>query len=417
MKIRLIWHTLVMKQKKKVIIVGGGFGGIETARKLDRYRDSLEVILISDKTYFEYYPALYRLVTGASPIEACVSLEEMLSGTHTEIVTDKIVSIDVLKKICVGANGGEYHGDILVLALGSQTAYFNLPGLADLSFGFKSVHEALELKKHLHGLFTTCATATRDELVSHFHIVIVGGGASGVEVAGDMSAFLKKIAAKHAVTPSFLTIDLIESAPRLVSALPEKASARIESRLRKNGINIFLNRTLVREEIESVYMKDMSVNAKTVIWTAGTQVHPLYKTIDSFSFNPKGRVAVSPYLEATGIDGVYVIGDAADTPYAGLAQTAIHNASFVAGDIGAVISNKKRLPYKPMKAVSVIPIGDNWGIFSYKNIVLSGWIIYILRHIVDFQYFARTVSISTLFAVFFRGWKYRSVDEDCPLCQ
>lgn len=406
-----------MSQKKRVIIVGGGFGGIETARALDRYRDSLEVVLVSDKTYFEYYPALYRLVTGASPIEACVSLDEMLAGTNTEIVHDKIISVDTTEKTCVGESGYVYSGDMLVLGLGSQTAYFNLPGLADLSFGFKSVHEAIELKKHLHDLFASCKEALKDELVSHFHIVIVGGGASGVEVAGDMSAFLKKIAEKHGVSSSLVTIDLIESAPRLVASLPEKASAQIESRLRKNGVNIFLNRTLVREEIESVYMKDMSLDAKTVIWTAGTQVNPFYKTISSLAFNPKGRVVVNEYLEAVGTQGVYVIGDAADTPYAGLAQTAIHNASFVGKDIGRVISEKKRLLYKPLRPVSVIPIGDDWAILSYKSLVVSGWLTYILRHIVDFQYFARTVSVSTLFAIFIRGWKYRSIDEDCPLCQ
>ncbi len=407
-----------MQQKKKVVIVGGGFGGIRTARALDRYRDSLDVILISDKTYFEYYPALYRLVTGASPIEACVSLEEMLSGTETLIVHDKIVSVDSTQKSCTGASGETYHGDALVLALGSQTAYFNIPGLPDLSFGFKSVHEALELKKHLHDLFVSCKDSLKDELVSHFHVVIVGGGASGVEVAGDMSAFLKKIAKKHNVTPSFVTIDIVEAAPRLIAQMPEKVSGRIEARLRKNGVNIFLNRALVREEVEGVYMKDMSLDAKTVIWTAGTEVNPLYKTISGFSFNQKGRVLVNEYLEAKNISGVYIVGDGADTPYTGLAQTAIHNADFVAKDIGRIlVGNKKRSVYEPRKTAFVIPVGDDWAIFSYKQFMFSGWFAYLLRHVVDFQFFARTVSISTLFAIFFRGWKYRSIDEDCPLCR
>ncbi len=398
-----------MNPTKKVLIVGGGFAGIEAARQLSHLGlKDVQVTLMSNKSYFEYYPALYRVVTGASPIEVCVPLSDMLPKS-VGIVLDSATAIDLKGKSVTGLSGSVYQFDYIVLALGSETTYFNLPGLTDLALGFKSVKEAVNLKKHLHLLFENHAHPDNSELVSHFHIVIVGGGPSGVEVAGDLTAYMKKLADHYTVDPSLVTIDLIESNNRLVPAVDPKVSAKILARLRKLGVNVFLNRQLVSEEVEQVYLKDMSMKAKTLIWTAGTKLNALFEKIEGLTFSPKKRVLVDEYMRAVGFDYVFVAGDAAGTQYSGLAQTAIYDGVYVARAIGAVLQKKNLKEYVPKPVAFSIPVGEGWGVFVWHGIKIYGMFGYMLRHVIDFVYFAGILSPKKLISLFFEGWRYRSV--------
>ena len=398
-----------MESNKKVLIVGGGFAGIEAARKLGKMRlPNVSVALLSNKSYFEYYPALYRVVTGASPIEVCVPLVDMVPK-NVEVVMDGATAIDLQKKTVTCMTGTVRSFDYIVLALGSETTYFNLPGLSDLAHGFKSVQEAVDLKKHLHLLFQEHAHPDPKEMVSHFHIIIVGGGPSGVEVAGDLTAYMHRLSKHYGVDPSLVTIDLIESNGRLVPATDPRASAHILARLRSLGVNIFLNRQLVSEEVEQVYLKDMTMKAKTLIWTAGTKLNSLFDSIQGLSFSPKKRVLVDEYMHAVGFDYVFVVGDAASTAYSGLAQTAIYDGNYAGTAIAQTIKGRSIAPYQPKPTSFSIPVGDNWGVFVWHNIRIYGIVAYWMRHFIDFMYFAGVLSPRKLFSLFFEGWRYRSV--------
>ena len=398
-----------MQENKRIIVLGGGFAGVETARKLGAMKlPNVSVSLISNKSYFEYYPALYRVVTGASPIEVCVPLSDMVPK-NIEIVLDGAVAIDLKAKSVTGMSGKTYPFDYIVLALGSETTYFNLPGLPDLAHGFKSVKEAVDLKKHLHLLFEEHSHPDQSELVSHFHIVIVGGGPSGVEVAGDLTSYMRKLATHYGVDPSLVTIDLIESNNRLVPGTAPQASAAILARLRKLGVNVFLNRQLVSEEVEQVYLKDMSMKAKTLIWTAGTKLNSLFEKIQGLTFSPRKRILVDEYMRAVGFDYVFVAGDAAGTLYSGLAQTAIYDGDYIAGALRRISLHKDLVAYVPKQTAFAIPVGDDWGVVVWKNVRLYGRFAYLVRHLIDFMYFAQVLSVHKLIGLFFEGWRYRSV--------
>src|SRR3989344_7569669 len=164
---------MVVEGKKKILIVGAGFGGVRVALDLAREKlPGVKITLLSDKSHFEYHPALYKVVTGRSPLETCIPLREIFKRKKVELVEDSVSRIDLAGRRVVGISGSEYPFDFLVLALGSETGYFNIPGLQELSYGFKSIEEALRLKKHLHELFSSCEKTSPEERICAAHIVV-----------------------------------------------------------------------------------------------------------------------------------------------------------------------------------------------------------------------------------------------------
>ncbi len=409
-------------QKPHVLIVGGGFAGCTAARSLADIA-YVNITLISNKSYFEYYPGFYRIVTGAVPIDVCVPLADVLPKS-VDVVIDRIVSVDIETKMVVGDKGETYTADYIILALGSQTSYFNLPGLPEHSFGFKSIAEAMELKKHIRMLFENrkknCESTEKirgeeqHALVANFQIVIVGGGSSGVELAGDLSFYMDTLAQQYCVDRSFITIDIVDRGSRLLSTTHPVASDAALTRLRLLGVNVFLNREVMAEDVEKILIGDMQLKTKTVIWTAGTQINSLYNTIPGLTFTERKRVVVGPHLEVAGStidstgssDSVYVIGDAAGTAFSGLAQTAIYDGDFVAKDINRRIRGRVRKTYTPKPINYIIPIGRNWAIMSLGTKHFFGQFAYFMRQTVDFLYFARILPVRKTIELFIRGKNY-----------
>jgi NADH dehydrogenase len=406
-----------MNDSKKVphiVVVGAGFGGIEVLKSLKGV--DATVTLITKSQTFEYYPALYKLVTGALPIEVSVPIETILP--HTDIIYGTYTGVDQLRQVIAvtmpDGTSRDIAYDYLVLALGSETNFFNIKGLPELSYSFKSVREALRLKQHFCDLFSRTKDLPKEVVVSMLHVLIVGGGPSGVELAGDLRSYLTRLAGDFGVDPSLVTIDLIESNNRVLPTLPPKVSARAEARLRKMGVNIFVNRTLAQQEVEEVILKDMSVNSHTVIWTAGTRINTTFTTIPGVTFDERKRVVVSPTLSLPHDNHVFVIGDGAATPYSGLAQTAIDHGSFVGDTIQRLMYGKKPRSYQPKQPAFVVPIGTNWALFNKGNFVMTGFIPWVLRSAIDFRYFTHIVPLSHVFAVFQKGKKYRKIKGGCP---
>src|SRR3990172_1094726 len=407
---------------KKIVIVGGGFGGIRAVLDLSRNlpKDS-KIILISDRRHFEYYPSLYKVASGLSPLEVCIPLAEIFKNKNVEVIKDRVMNADFSKKTLEGESGSNYGFDILILALGSETAYFNIEGLKELAFSFKSINEALKLKRHLHELFESHLVATKEEAVSSLEILVVGGGATGVELAGELSFYMQKIARSHKIDPSLITIDLIEAAGRVMPMMPEDVSKRILGELRRCGVNVFLNRAVMREDIEQVFLKDMTLKTKTVIWTAGAKTNSIYSQIGGLELDKKGRVIVDEYLQPAlsavegpkGLKDIFVIGDAAATPYAGLAQTAIHDGSYVARNICKHLLGGKMEVYNPHKVAYIIPVSPNWAAAIVGRLRFYGIFSVWLRRVVDLRFFLSVLPLVKALDVF---WGNKKICESCDVC-
>jgi len=402
------------KKTPHIVIVGGGFAGIEVAKTLIRSKTDVKITLISKNKNFEYYPALYKLVIGTIPIEVSVPLNVIFKN-KVEIIEATYSGLDQERQVIKLESGKEIFYDFLVLALGSETNYFNIKGLPDLSFSFKSVKEALRLKQHFCDLFGKSKNLSKEELVSMLHILIIGAGPSGVELAGDLRHYLTSLAKNFSIDPSLVTIDLIEASNRVLQTFPPKVSTVAEARLRKMGINIFVNRSLQSQEIEEVVLRDMQLNSHTVIWTAGTRINHAFTTIPSVEFDERKRVKVSPFLNLPNDDHIFIVGDGASTPYSGLAQTAIHNGKYIGKQISSMISGKKSVAYNPKQPSFVVPIGDYWAIFSSGNFLIRGFLPWLLRSAIDFRYLTSIVSFRHVIRVFQQGRKYRKLHGGCSV--
>jgi NADH dehydrogenase len=392
------------QNRKKVVIIGGGFGGIAVAKKIEKFSD-FEVTLVTKNPFFEYYPALYKLVTGALAIEVCVPYDKIFKkNSNVSVIQGFYDSYDKDKKIVNLLDGQSFEYDYLVLAMGSQTNYFNIPGIEEFAFSFKSSVEALALKQHFLNILQDSGNIPKEELIKKFHVTVVGGGPSGVELAGDITTYLRKMTKRYHIDPSFVTVDLIESNPRVLAMLPPSVSKKAEARLRRLKVNIYTNRALQAQDLDNVTASGMTIRSGTVIWTAGTKIN------DSFSSLPldaKKRVIVSPDFSIPEDKDIFIVGDGASAPGTGLAQGAIIHGQYVGDVLISKIKNKKVKPFKIKTMGYLVPIGYSWAVFSYKNLTISGFIPWIMRSFVDFQYFTSIVPLSYVFDVFRQGKKYR----------
>lgn len=360
-----------------VVIVGGGFAGVKAALELAKDK-RISITLVSDKEDFQYYPALYSSATGHSHLESWVPLSTIFAGKkNIRVVLDTITAIDPVAKKVTGKSGKAYTYERCILALGVVTTYFGIEGLETYAFGIKSQKEIERLKRHLHRDIT-------EKRALDTHYVVIGAGPTGVELSAALGSYIMRICDHNDVEcTTHPQIDLLEAAPRILPRMSEKTSSIVSKRLEKLGVNIHINQAVESATAEHIMVGGKPISSRTVIWTAGVTNHPFYKQhAEFFELEKNGRVKVDEYMFAA--PGVYVIGDNASTPYTGLAQTALHDALFVAKNIKREISGQAPKKYSAVKPPVVVPVGENWAILEWHGIRISGWLGSVLRRIADF---------------------------------
>ena len=400
------------KDHIRILIVGAGFAGIEAALSISRmHLKNASITLLSKNTHFEYYPMFYRAVAGKSPLEVCIQLSDIFEDTNVYTVTDEVVSFSFEQRMVIGINGSKYKYDYLILAIGSEVSYFNIPGIEKNSFSFKSINDALRLKNHLHEMFRNHAAARVEDMESALRIVVVGGGASGVELSGELARYTKELAEAHEVKKEHVSIILLEGADRVLPSLPEHVSEKAENRLRELGVHVHVGEKVLSEDVGSIQTDHMKIPSKTIVWTAGVRASHYYSSAFGLQVAKNGRVVVTDELEALGQKNVFVVGDGADTRFAGFAQTAIRDARFVAKVIYARIKGKKKnFVYKPKAVAHALPVGGKWAIVEIGKIVFSGKNGWCVRTLIDLRYFLSILPVKKAFSV------WREGEKNCETC-
>lgn len=360
-----------------ITIVGGGFGGVKTALELAKDARN-QITIITEKPDFQYYPALYGAATGRSHLESWVPLSDIFEGKkNVSVMLDTVVSIDPSTKTVACQSGASHVYETCVLALGTVTTYFGIEGLEAHTFGVKSAKEIETLKRHI---FTDVVQGTGVDK----RYIVIGGGPTGVELAAALGTYLKHVCEHFNATDETIHITLIEAAPRILPRMSEKSSAAVLRRLEKLGVEVLTGKSVESAQEDLLVVSGERMTSDTIIWTSGVANHPFYKNnAEHFEFAPNGRVVVNEYMQTH--EDVYVIGDNAATPYTGLAQTALHDAIFVAGNLKKIAKNKSVVPYKAVMPPVVVPVGDRWAVFEWRKLRVSGRPASFLRRAADFM--------------------------------
>lgn len=361
-----------MAKQERVLILGGGFGGVKAALELadDPHFD---ITLLSADTDLRYYPTLYHTATGGKRANSSIPLTSIFDGKPVKLVTDEALTLDRKAKTVATKTGQAYAYDTLIIGLGVVTNYFGIPGMREYSYSIKTQDEVARFKAHLH---QQLAEDHRPDL----NYVIVGAGPTGIELAGALPSYLRRIMRNHGVSQKRIHVDLIEAMPKLLPRLPKDTSRTVARRLKKLGIRLY-----VGSKVEAATADELTVNGKpirshTVIWTAGVTNHPFFSE-NKFALMGRGKVAVDIYLQTE--PDIFVIGDNANTPYSGLAQTALRDGTFVARNLKRRANGRHLKSYVAHEPITVIPAGPRWAAVIWGKLRIYGWLGYALREAAD----------------------------------
>ena len=388
-----------------VVIVGGGFGGVAAAAALRNA--PCRVTLIDRRNYHLFQPLLYQVATaGLSPADIAAPIRSLFRDQrNVRVLLGRATGIDTLQRaVLMDEHRVPY--DYLVLATGARHDYFGRDEWAEVAPGLKKIDDATEIRRRLLSAFER-AESTDDpaERAEHLTFVIVGGGPTGVELAGAIAEL-----ARHGMTREFRTIDpasarvlLVQSAPRLLPAFAEALSAKARSSLGALGVEVMLDSRVEQADETGVTISGQRIPARTVFWAAGVIASPAAKWLEA-PMDRSGRIKVGPDLSAPGHSDVFVIGDTALSdawnggPVPGLAPAAKQGGRYVARVIRARLAGRTApSAFRYRHFGSLATIGRKAAVADFGQVRLSGavaWWLWGAVHILFLAGLRNRVSVA-----------------------
>ena len=367
------------------MILGGGFGGLAAARALHKAAD---VTVVDRHNYQTFLPLLYQVSTaGLAADHVAYPIRGALRKTPVKFRMGSPISIDHKNKEVKLDSSELLKFDHLIVALGSVTADFGIPGVSEFTLGMKSVAEALSIRAEIMRRFEDLCRFEDDTKLS---ITVIGGGPTGVEMAGAIAELIRgPLKSDQAQAASHISISLIEAGPRLLPPFAPSLSARTKKDLEKLGVKVLLNAAVQEVEHRKIKLKDGSTIASEItIWAAGVKGND---AIVQLNLPTSGtRVAVEPTMQVKNYPYIWALGDiAASVDKNGnqlpmVAPVAIQQGKFIAKQIARVSKSQKLASFKYLDKGSMATIGRNKAVVQVKGIKISGalaWLIWLWLHL------------------------------------
>jgi NADH:ubiquinone reductase (H+-translocating) len=402
-------HTKVHLDKKHILVLGGGYCGLRTAKllakKLEKF-DDYQVILIDKQPFHLYSSNLYEIATAYYPdiTQTClrelsdsitIPFHDVLKGTSACFLGDTIEKIDYSRKRIFLKDLGYVPFEYLVVALGAVTNFYGIPGIQENAFPLKTIEDGLALECHFEQTFRE---RMEKNIHSPFHVVIGGGGFTGVEYACELPGFIRKLSEKYRFDPKEVKILVVEKSSDLIG-LSQDVSTVTMKRFGELGITWLCETSIcgyTNKKLE-LQMKDRSEKKQlpcdVLIWTAGVQSNPLLN--DFPVLHESGCLDVEPNLESTHYPKVYVGGDTAavfDVEHHGmlpkLGFLAAQQASVIAYNIWADIAKKPQKTYIPKHKGFIVSLGGKSFLYHKNKNTWRGLSPWIRSRLLDFWYFS-----------------------------
>jgi len=378
------------QQPTRIVIVGGGFGGLYAATELDRRLGNdpnVEITLVSRENFFSFTPMLHEVAASDIDITHIVSpLRKLLK--HVQLMLADVESIELEERRITVVHGSDPHRhvvpyDHLVIGLGATTNFYGLPGLEEHALTMKSLGDAIQLRNqviaNLEEADTECAAKAclRGTLLT---CVVAGGGFAGVETVAAMNDFVRgALRFYRNLQPEQVRMVLVHSGNTILPELSERLGRYAESKLRLRGVEVRLDVRVTAVDAAGVHLSDGTVLAtRTLVWTAGTAPHAL---LDSLACaRERGRVTTNPFLEVPGWPGVWAVGDCAlvpdpnGKPYPPTAQHALRAGRILARNLEAEIRGGRKKPFVFSTLGQLATIGRRTGVANILGVNFSGFI-------------------------------------------
>ena len=407
-----------MSERRKVVIIGGGFGGLSAAQHLNS--SLVDVTLIDRRNYHLFQPLLYQVATGSlSPGEVASPLRSVLSRQkNTRVWLGHVVDVDPDLKHVNLADGAIVPYDSLIIAAGSETSYFGHNDWQEWAPGMKSVEEATAIRhKILYAFEVAERLSDPQERRAWLTFVIVGAGPTGVELSGAIAEIARQTLKNdfRSIQPEEAQIILMDGAPRVLMPFPEGLSEKAHRTLANLGVQIRCGAMVkhISEDGLTIDSKNGvdSIAAKTVIWAGGITASPLGKILASRTKaeTDKGRVKVKPDLTIPNYPDIYVVGDLASAtdkegkPLPGMAQVAMQGGAYAAKAILRKAKGQQELrPFNYFDKGSLAVIGRGAAVADVFGVHLSGliaWLVWAFIHIVYLVNFQSRVLVFIQWAI------------------
>lgn len=411
---------MASSDRPRVVIVGGGFGGLACARKLDG--KPVDVLLVDARNYHLFTPLLYQVGTSLlNPSDVATPFRTIFRRSRNVRFRQALVTrIDFDARVVETRGGDSISYDYLVLASGSTNNYFGNRELAEATLAVKTLPEAQALRQHVLSCLERAAQSTsEEERRAWLTFVIVGGGPTGVEYAGAIHELMRLVLGRDypELRTDHARIVLAEGADRLLTAFPERLSRYAERVLVRRGVDVYTGTFVTRATGDRVVLSNGDeIATRTVVWSAGVRpLDPLSNGVVDRARS--GRIVVDEHLRVPGREGVFAIGDVASVPYEGgelvmQSPPAMQEGRHVAREILAAVGARRAPgPFRYRDKGAMAVIGRNAAVAVLGPVRLTGfpgWLTWALVHLYYIVGFRNRIAVFTLW-----GWNY--VRRDRPI--
>jgi NADH dehydrogenase len=380
------------KERPRVVIVGGGFGGLYTAKGLAHA--PVDVVVIDRRNHHLFQPLLYQVATaGLSPAQIAAPIRHILRDQkNTSVLMEEVTGVDVERReVVMGERRLGY--DYLVLATGARHSYFGHDEWEPFAPGLKSIEDATEIRRRVLLAFERAEAETDEaERARLLRFIIIGGGPTGVELAGkviEIARLALRNEFRH-IDPAAARVLLVEAGPRLLAAFPSDLSNDAERRLARLGVEVLLGKPVTACSAEGAVIGGTEIPSRTILWAAGVAASPAARWIGTKA-DRAGRAIVDSNLRPEGHDDIYVIGDTASAKSTdgkavpGLAAAAKQEGKYVAKAIVArVAGGTPQSPFAYTNFGNLATIGRFAAVIEFGKLHLTGfvaWLLWSMAHI------------------------------------
>ncbi len=399
-----------MSKAKKIVILGAGYGGILTAKKLAKKfkkDDDVSVTLIDKNSYHTMLTELHEVAAGRVPEEAIrINLQKVFAGRNVNVILDEIDDIDFNQQVLKG-KVTDYDYDYLVLGTGSKPTFYNCTGASENALTLWSYEDAIRIKSHIWQVMGEASVETDPERRRRLlTFMVIGCGFTGIEMVGELAEWRDRLCHTFSIDPDEVKIYVVDMVPKVLPIFKDKLINKTMKRLAKLKVEVLTSSNITEVQKEYAVIEGRGkIDTHTVIWAAGVEGSDLMGKVNDVEKVGRNRVQTDAHLRAKDYNNVFVVGDniffipeGDERPVPQMVENAEHSSALVAKNVEASIKGKELEVYKPSFHGAMVCIGGRYGVAQVgtgsMEFAFSGFIAMFIKHFINVIYFIQVAGFN-----------------------